>query len=180
MSVILVNPPTLYQVSKLTGVDKKAYFEISREQLGKKGYWSLPGEHLGLRSIQAACKKHGIDVEVINGQVLHHRSVRETWESILSSARRSSPPLLVGFSGPCQVFPENQELAKLAKRHFPGCLTIMGHDFATLNYPRILAQHPEFDLVCLGEAEKSFPELAGAILAGNAIDAIPGGLCKTP
>jgi len=175
MSVILVNPPSLYHMPKFGAQGKLAYFELSRRQLGGDGFWSLPGEHLGLGSIQASCAARGIDVSVVNGQVLYHRSTAQTWDAIRSAARQSgSAPVLVGFTGPCQVFEENLELAGLVRHAWPGCVTVLGHDFATLNYPRILRQHPEFDLVCAGEAEESFAGLAAAVLGGRDPSGVPG------
>jgi radical SAM superfamily enzyme YgiQ (UPF0313 family) len=153
---------------------KLAYFELSRRQLGPDGFWSLPGEHLGLRSLQASCAARGIPVDVINGQLLFHRSISETWDAIRACARKQGAPALIGFSGPCQVFSENLYLARLAKKTWPGCLTVLGHDFATLNHERILARHPEFDLICAGEGEKSFPEVALAALGGSDPAGTPG------
>jgi radical SAM superfamily enzyme YgiQ (UPF0313 family) len=170
LSVILVNPPSLYR-SPSFGL---SYFELSRRQLGVEGIWSLPGEHLGLRSIEASCAAHGIDVDVINGQVLFHRSTAETWDAIQASVRRNGTPVLVGFSGPCQVFRENLELAVLVKRTWPDCCTILGHDFGTLNYPRILEQHREFDFVCVGEGEHIFRTLASDLLQGRPPANAPG------
>src|SRR5919201_4218949 len=100
MSIILVNPPSLYHMPKFGMRGKLAYFELSRRQLGPGGFWSLPGEHLGLRSIEASCAARGIPIDVINGQVLFHRSIAETWEALGASARRHGPPVLVGFTGP--------------------------------------------------------------------------------
>jgi radical SAM superfamily enzyme YgiQ (UPF0313 family) len=174
MSVLLVNPPSLYHMPKFGAQGKLAYFELSRRQLGTDGFWSLPGEHLGLRSIQASCASRGIPVDVINGQVLFHRTLADTWNAIRVSVQRTGPPELIGFTGPCQVFSENLELAALIKRTWPSCSTVLGHDFATLNYERILAQHPEIDFVCLGEAESSFPSLAATMLDGGAPSGIPG------
>ena len=174
MSVILVNPPSLYHMPKFGLSGKLAYFELSRRQLGPDGFWSLPGEHLGLRSLQASCAARGIPVDVVNGQVLFHRSVRQTWDAIRASARKQGAPVLIGFSGPCQVFPENLQLAALAKKTWPGCLTVLGHDFATLNYQQIFARHPEFDVICAGEGEYSFPEAALAALGGSDPAGIPG------
>jgi len=172
LSVILVNPPSLYRTPSF-GL---SYFELSRRQLGANGVWSLPGEHLGLRSIEASCMVRDIPVEVINGQVLFHRSIAETWAAIRGTAQRNGEPYLVGFTGPCQVFSENLELAAHAKQAWPGCTTVLGHDFATLNYPRILREHPEFDLVILGEGEVAFPALAEALAEGRnpAAAGIPG------
>ncbi|HUY50568.1 MAG TPA: radical SAM protein [Streptosporangiaceae bacterium] len=174
MSIILVNPPSLYHMPKFGLSGKLAYFELSRRQVGQNGFWSLPGEHLGLRSLQASCAKRGIPVDVVNGQVLFHRSVSETWDAIRASARKNGVPILIGFSGPCQVFSENLQLAGLAKKTWPGCVTVLGHDFATLNHQRILATHPEFDVICAGEGERSFPELALAVLEERDPAGIPG------
>lgn len=174
MKVILINPPSLYHMPKFGAQGKLAYFELSRRQLGADGFWSLPGEHLGLGSLQASCTARGIPVDVINGQVLFHRSTAQTWEAMRASAARSDVPVLAGFTGPCQVFEENLELAALVKRTWPHCRTVLGHDFATLNHERILRQHPEFDFVCLGEAEQSFPALAAAIVDGQDPSRIPG------
>jgi radical SAM superfamily enzyme YgiQ (UPF0313 family) len=170
LSVILVNPPSLYRTPGF-GL---SYFELSRRELGADGIWSLPGEHLGLRSIEASCAAHGITADVVNGQALFHRSTAQTWDSIQASARRNGTPVLVGFTGPCQVFGENLELAALVKRTWPGCRTILGHDFATLNYPRILDQHREFDFACAGEGEHTFRSLAAALLEGRSPAGIPG------
>jgi radical SAM superfamily enzyme YgiQ (UPF0313 family) len=170
LSIILVNPPSLYR-SPSFGL---SYFELSRRQLGADGVWSLPGEHLGLRSIEASCAAHGIGVDVVNGQVLFHRSTIQTWDAIRASVRRNGTPILVGFTGPCQVFRENLELAALVKRTWPGCRTILGHDFATLNYPRILDEHREFDFVCVGEGEHTFRSLATVLLEGRSPANIPG------
>jgi radical SAM superfamily enzyme YgiQ (UPF0313 family) len=113
-------------------------------------------------------------VDVVNGQALFHRSTAQTGDAIRASARRNGAPVLAGLTGPCQVFDENLELAGQIKRAWPGCMTVLGHDFATLNHERILSQHPEFDLVCLGEAEESFPRLAETILNGRDPGLIPG------
>lgn len=167
MSIILVNPPSLYHMPKFRAEGKLAYFELSRRQLGQNGFWSLPGEHLGLGSIVAACAQQDIPVQVVNGQVLFHRTVDETWQEILNTATRHGDPEIVGFTGPAQVFTENLYLANLVKRRWPECVTVLGHDFATLNYQRILAEHPEFDVIVLAEAEESFPQLSRAVLDGH-------------
>lgn len=174
MSVLLINPPSLYHMPKLGLSGQLAYFELSRRQVGPDGFWSLPGEHLGLGSLQAACRARGITADVVNGQVLFHRSLSETWDAIRASARKQGTPRLMGFSGPCQVFPENLQLAGMAKKTWPGCVTVLGHDFATLNHQRILATHAEFDVICAGESERSFPELALAVLEGSDPTGIPG------
>lgn len=174
MSIILVNPPSLYHMPKFGAEGKLAYFELSRRQLGDDGFWSLPGEHLGLGSIAATCAAGGIPVRIVNGQTLFHRSVEATWKSILEVAAANGDPEIIGFTGPAQVFTENSALAARAKERWPGCVTVLGHDFATLNHLRVLSGHPEFDAIARGEAEQSFPELCRAVLDGRWPTAIPG------
>ena len=78
MSIILVNPPSLYHMPKFRAEGKLAYFELSRRQGGENGFWSLPGEHLGRGSRAAPCAARGIAVHIVNGQVPFHRRGEET------------------------------------------------------------------------------------------------------
>lgn len=174
MSIILVNPPSLYHMPKFRAEGKLAYFELSRRQVGENGFWSLPGEHLGLGSLAAACADRGIAVHIVNGQVLFHRSVEQTWQAITRAAARHGSPDVIGFTGPAQVFAENLHLAGLVKRRWPGCVTVLGHDFATLNHERVLDEHTEFDVVACGEAEDCFVELCLAVLDDRWPEPVPG------
>lgn len=174
MSIILVNPPSLYHMPKFGAEGKLAYFELSRRQLGADGFWSLPGEHLGLGSIAAACAADGMPVHTVNGQTLYHRSVEATWNSIVETTTSHGDPEVIGFTGPAQVFTENSTLAARAKDRWPACVTVLGHDFATLNHVRLLSEHPEFDAVARGEAEASFPQLCRTVLDGTWPADIPG------
>lgn len=174
MSIILVNPPSLYHMPKFRAEGKLAYFELSRRQVGENGFWSLPGEHLGLGSLAASCADRGIAVHIVNGQVLFHRSVEQTWQAITQAAARHGSPDVIGFTGPAQVFTENLHLAGLVKRRWPGCVTVLGHDFATLNHERVLDEHTELDVVACGEAEDSFAELCLAVLDDRWPQPIPG------
>lgn len=174
MSVILVNPPSLYHMPKFHAEGQLSYFELSRRQLGADGFWSLPGEHLGLGSLVAACTQRGITVHTVNGQVLYHRDIEQTWHALVDLAACHGEPEVIGFTGPAQVFTENLQLARQAKHRWPDCITVLGHDFATLNYQRILADHPEFDALALGEAEQNFADLSQSVLESRWPAPIPG------
>ncbi|MCH9021303.1 MAG: radical SAM protein [Planctomycetes bacterium] len=166
-SIILVNPPSLFGQPKTVSKTPYSYFEQMAKQCGgAEGLKTLPGEHLGLMSIKAYARREDIRVDVVNGQVGRHRSVEETWQEIKRSASDESP-VLVGFSGTAQIFEENSWLARRCKEEWSSCSTIIGHDFATLNYRKILRDYPEFDFIALAEGEVTFTRLAQALLNGQ-------------
>lgn len=154
---------------------KQSYFDIERRIAGSQSAFStLPGEHLGLMSIKAACAIQNIPAQVVNGQVLGHRSLEETFAAMQSAVAARGAPLLIGFSGPSLVFQENEWLALRAKEVWPEATVILGHDFATLNCRTILAGHSVFDCICLGEGEALFPALALALSRGTPLADIAG------
>ena len=173
MSVLLVNPPTLAYVEAQGHGGKLSYWEL--ECRATSEYWtrSFPGEHLGLMSLLASLRAHGIRAACVNGQTLNHRTVDETWAAMLNEMS-GEQPAIVGFSGPCQVFMENLELARKVRQRWPNTLILMGHDFATLNHERILAEYDAFDGIVLGEGEATLAAVAEAVETGRAVDEIPG------
>jgi radical SAM superfamily enzyme YgiQ (UPF0313 family) len=72
------------------------------------------------------------------------------------------------------VFEENQALAARIKERWPECVTVLGHDFGSLNWPRILEECPEFDAVCVGEGEAAFSAVAAAVLNQQDFTRTPG------
>ena len=164
MQCLLVNPPSLFTARQMGVAGRQSYFDIERRMAGSQSAFStLPGEHLGLMSIKAACDAQNIPARVVNGQVLGHVSLEETFRAMQTAVAAGGTPILMGFSGPSLVFRENEWLALRAKEAWPGAMVILGHDFATLNCRTILAGSPVFDCVCLGEGEAVFPALALAL-----------------
>lgn len=170
--IILVNPPTLWEIRDLGMLGRTSCFELQATHVEPDALKSFPGEHLGLLSLTAACRARGMPASVVNGQILLHRSVDQTWEEIVSRAGEPGPDVL-GFSGPCQVFEENAELAARAKDRWPQTVTTLGSDFATLNAERILRDYDAFDVVVAGEAERAFPDLCERVLGGRGYDDVP-------
>lgn len=161
MGVLLVNPPTLAGLQSRGLGGKMSYFEYECSFTTRHWYKSYPGEHLGLMALVAVLREADIPVRSVNGQVACHRFIDETWAAMLA-AGRSIDVDVIGFSGPCQVFEENLDLAQRARRTWPNAMIVLGHQFATMNYQRILSDHPEFDVVALGEGERTIVQLAKA------------------
>jgi radical SAM superfamily enzyme YgiQ (UPF0313 family) len=158
---------------------RSSHLEIMVNALGGiRNARYFPVEHLGLGSIQGYCDSRGLEVELVNGITEYHRTEQETFEAIRSKVGKAAPPVLIGFTGPNLVLEENLWLAAECKRAWPQCRVILGHDFATLNYARILQQYPDIDFVCRAEGELVFAKLAELLLLGNTavseFEKIPG------
>ncbi|MBE1489505.1 B12-binding domain-containing radical SAM protein [Plantactinospora soyae] len=160
MGVLLANPPTLAALEARGLGGQMSYFEYERSFTDQYWYKSYPGEHLGLMALVAVLRAADVPVRSVNGQTECHRFLDQTWAA-MRAAGDTIDVSLVGLSGPCQVFEENLELARRARRQWPDALIVLGNQFATLNYRRILADYPEFDVVTLGEGETTIVALAG-------------------
>lgn len=172
MGVLLANPPTLAALTARGLGGKISYFEYECSFTSQDGYKSYPGEHLGLMSLVSVLREADIPVRCVNGQVECHRALGETWQA-MRVAGRSLDVDVVGFSGPCQVFDENVALARRSRREWPNAIVALGHHFATLNFHRILADYPEFDVVALGDGEETIVKLAG-VSGDSDLASIPG------
>jgi radical SAM superfamily enzyme YgiQ (UPF0313 family) len=154
---LLVNPPTISDVEGI-GINHTPYFELQQQLAGRESARTIPGEHPGLGLIAATARDSGLDVRIINGQTRWHGSLQETLQDIRDASAKTDV-FLVGFSGPVQVFEENRWLARQVRSLFPDALTVLGHDFASLNWPQILQRFPEFDAVVIGDGELVYRDL---------------------
>ena len=172
MDALIVNPPTLADIERLGLGGQVSYFEFERQTAGAEGFLSFPGEHLGILALASSCRAAGLEVAPINGQVAYHRTLEETWQAMLAAA--PGGPAVVGFSGPCQVLAENIALAYRVREHWPDCRIVMGHDFATLNFERLLREFDCLDAIVIGEGERAFPAIVEAAKAGRSLEGIGG------
>lgn len=171
MSLILVNPPV---VSHERGARRAAsYLDLMVGNTPRSNYFSIPIEHLGLLSIKAYAASKGLDVHIVNGVVNKHVNAEQTLDEIFQIARTHGSPALIGFSQ-ILAFEQSVWLARECKRRWPAVATLFGHDFATLNWQRILINYDEVDYVSIGEGEAIFEQLARCLLDGDAPDTIPG------
>lgn len=166
MDVLLVNPPTLYRAR-----DNTPYYLslLATDRTKRAGRSTLPGEHLGLQSLEASLREKGHGATVLNACVELHSDLQQTLDHI----RRHAVDV-IGFTGPSDVFAENLWLARrLREGGFTGHIT-MGHDFATLNHDTLLRCYSEIDSVIRGDGELTLGELVDALARREPLDAIPG------
>ncbi|HEY9285120.1 MAG TPA: radical SAM protein [Pyrinomonadaceae bacterium] len=174
MDILLVNPPTLSRGKGVQGIDpdlpSMPYYRLLTVESGRpEGFSTMPGEHLGLQSLQASLESSGHRVDVLNACVGLHATLRQT----LNTAQRERYDV-IGFTGPLDVFGENLWMARaLRDAGYTGHITL-GHDFATLNHELVLRLYPEFDSVVRGEGEETVKELARALQTGGDLAQVPG------
>lgn len=171
MKILLVAPPALWGVKGVGKDGEWSYFDLQKKFLGSNAR-TFPAEHLGLRSIQAYCREKGYEVEVINGHVLNHLSVEETWSSMEEKRSEMGRVDLVGFTGTLEMFEENIDLAKRVKAKWEETITVLGHDFASLNFGNILKNYQQIDIVIRGEGEYAFTQLASALSSGSSFSEV--------
>lgn len=165
MSAILVNTTYLFDD---WGNVRTTYFDMARRQNTVEDLSTLPGEHLGLMSIKAYAASKGIPVHVVNAMLENHTRAEQTFADIVAVARQHGDPKLIGFSGTNFVFRDTLAIVKLVRERWPDVKIVMGYDFATLNYEKILREYPEIDFVIRGEGEVAYTMLAERVLAGRA------------
>src|SRR4051794_24400824 len=120
MSILLVNPPCLYNVLEFKSGTHRSYLELVKKHAGKASNWrSIPAEHLGLMSIKAYCASRDVPVHVVNGMLGLHTRVDETFSAMETVARREGDPELIGFSGTNLVFSETLALARRSVMRWP-------------------------------------------------------------
>lgn len=172
MSAILVNTTYLFDD---WGNVRTTYFDMARRQNTAEDLSTLPGEHLGLMSIKAYAASKGIPVHVVNAMLENHTLPEQTFADIVAAAETLGPPKLIGFSGTNFVFRDTLPIVQLARDRWPHVKIVLGYDFATLNFEKILRDYPQIDFIVRGEGEIAFTLLAERVLAGRtAYTDIPG------
>jgi radical SAM superfamily enzyme YgiQ (UPF0313 family) len=169
MTILLVNPPSLSG----TPGSQESFIAGQKRRLTPDQYYSLPIEHLGLMSIAGYARSRGFEVAVVNGMVAGHGSVEDTWRDILATVARVGRPRLIGFTN-IDTFAETEWLIDHCRGAWDDVKIVLGHNFATLNYARILREYPAIDYVAMGEGEVSFARLAEAVLGRLPLSAVPG------
>lgn len=156
-----------------------SYFDLQKQFLGRHTA-TFPGEHLGLRSIEAYALDRGVEATVVNAQAENHRSLEDTWSAIEDAVAHMSDVSVIGFTGTCEMFSEIQDLAGRVKARWPEVSTLMGHDFSSLNAARLLSTNSDIDYIIRGEGEKSTTELAIALRRDGNVSGVPGLAYRRP
>lgn len=109
---------------------------------------------IGLCSLHALLRSQGVDAHLAN--------LSGMTESQLSGLFQRLAPDIVGLSQWTHNRHCTIQLARLAKQLLPGCLVVLGGGHATQQAESLLTQHPELDLVVIGEGEATLLELIAA------------------
>ena len=86
---------------------------------------------------------------------------------------RAFGPDVIGFSCLSLEADEMARVASIAKRLNPQCLIILGGPHAKSFYDHAL-ENSDVDVVVVGEAERTFPELLRKLMAGQPVDEVKG------
>ena len=98
-------------------------------------------------------------------EVLDQRLFRKPFHALQRRLEEFRPDL-VGLSTLTFEDLEMRQTADLVKKHSPRCPVIVGGPHGTIFYPEILTDE-NIDFVVVGEGEKSFVELADALVEGG-------------
>lgn len=106
---------------------------------------------LGLLYLASTVRKHGYQVEVIDGVV-------EGEGAVLDRISTFKPDIIgIPCLTPCRHY--SLELANKAKQLVPHAIIVLGNAHATIMGHQIIAHYPFVDVVVLGEGEMTFLEI---------------------
>jgi len=116
-----------------------------------------PSPPLGLCYVAAAFESMNAEVKILDYIVRKYSAEK------LSDDLASFDPDIIGITSVTMNFNNAASILKTAKKLFPGALTVMGGPHVTFDYENALKQHPEIDLIVVGEGEQTIMELVPVI-----------------
>lgn len=126
---------------------------------------------IGLCSLHALLRSREIPATLANFSNMPHRQVIDLLLQI--------QPTVVGLSQWTHNRHATLELARLIRQTLPDCMILLGGGHATHQAELILQQHPEADLIAVGEAEQTLLDLLDALQTGKSLSEIPGLVIRT-
>lgn len=130
----------------------------AKEAVSTPEYSSPP---LGICYIAAVLQQHGFRVAIAD---LHQG--RSQPEDIVARCRLGNPKI-VGITATTPSYPNALRVSRFVKAWNPTAVTVLGGPHAT-SLSDSCALESSFDFICIGEGEKSFLDLARALLHGKA------------
>lgn len=121
---------------------------------------------IGLCSLHALLRSRDIPVTLANFSNMTQRQIIDLLLQI--------KPTVAGLSQWTHNRHATLELARLIRQTLPDCTIILGGGHATHQAALILQQHPEIDLIAVGEAEQTLLDLLDALQTGTPLSEIPG------
>ncbi len=129
--------------------------------------------HLGLAYIAAYLKSKGVNCSSIDGKF-----ERVDMQEVRRRLCLLSPDI-VGVTAMTHEISQASHVAEMAKKDFPGVLTVVGGPHATALPAQTLVQYPAFDVAVFGEGEYTFLELALATASNKSFENIKGIVYRT-
>ncbi len=162
--VVLVNPPM--RIEQVYGIFSP---------------WGGASPPTGMCYIAAVLREQGFDVSILDAEALG-LDCGETVSRILAK-----DPQIVGLACKTLWVENAHRVARELKARAPDVMVVAGGNHVTALPERSLQAFPAFDLVVVGEGEKTFLELATALNDGRDLKSVPGlalrengGAARTP
>ena len=113
-----------------------------------------PTAPLGLCYVAAAFEAAKAEVIILD------YIVRKYSPEKMARELKAFNPDIIGITSVTMNFNIAASILKTAKESFPQAVTVMGGPHVTFDYENTLKEHPEIDLLVLGEGEQTIMELA--------------------
>ena len=134
--------------------------------------WELMGScvspPLGLAQLAAVLEKEGIEVDIVdcNASEIGWPSLAETIEH--------SQPSIIGATATTPFFFEALHVMEIAKKVSPDIVTLLGGPHVTFTAEESLFQHPEVDVIVMGEGEQPLLALIRCFKNGDNLSQVKG------
>ena len=160
IDVLLLNPRTENKASEVRKLKSAVYKDNVIHQTEEK----LREPPNGLLILASLLEARNFSVEIVDASIL-----KNPFQYIRDNADRFR---MIGIGSLTNTFNKAVQLAKTAKRYNPNLYLVMGGPHASFDYENILRNYPFVDLVCIGEAESTFPWIVEKLLLKSTIDMI--------
>ena len=127
-----------------------------------------PSPPLGLAYLASALSETGIEVKILD-LVVHPYS-----RTVLQSLLEQFQPQLVGLTAVTMTFDNAMGVIRDIKHINPNIVTVMGGPHVTFCARKTLNDHPELDILVLGEGERTIVDLCRAVDAGSDLARVNG------
>jgi anaerobic magnesium-protoporphyrin IX monomethyl ester cyclase len=140
-------------------------------------YLTKPHQHppfpsLGLGYLAAVLEKNQYEVDIIDCQVLN--LTHDEFKSEISKR----DPSIVGVTSTTRTYKSGLQIARIAKKVHPNCLTVFGGPHVTFWDENALEECPELDIIVRKEGEYTLLELVQKIEAGKDYSTVIGTTCR--
>jgi len=130
----------------------------------------LPSPPLGIGYLAASLLRAGHDVRVYDLVVMRHDRKK------LGAVLKQFQPDLVGATSVTMTFDSALAVIRDAKFIDPCMVTVLGGAHVSFCAEHTLREHPEVDIIALGEGEQTVLELCNAVAGQRSLDSVAG-LC---